>query len=62
MQEEVEGHFVHEGTFGEREGLTYEATRALAQALVETLDMIRGATAIGGMMRLGGKALWSLSR
>lgn len=46
---------MHDGTFGEREGFTDEASQALAQGVVKTLDLIRGAPVIGGVVLLWGK-------
>lgn len=49
MQEESDSDFVHRAGFGKGEGFTSEATQALAQRVVETLDGVADASL--GVMR-----------
>ncbi|MDG4554983.1 MAG: hypothetical protein P9E24_12200 [Candidatus Competibacter sp.] len=39
MQEELDGKFVHLGAFGQRKALVHEPLQALAQSVVEALDV-----------------------
>lgn len=58
MQEAADGDFVHLERFGKRPGFANEATQALAEGIVETLHVIRGATlGVVGVMLGGGQAL-----
>ena len=55
MQEEADSDFVHREGFGKGQGFASEAAQALAQRVVETLDVIRGAFGGGGSTLGGGQ-------
>jgi hypothetical protein len=40
MQEELNDEFVHSRAFGERQGFAHQTPEALAQGVVETLDVV----------------------
>ena len=54
MQEELDDEFVNLEVFGKREGLTHESSQALAQRVIEALEVIGGATLRVGGVVLGG--------
>ena len=54
MQEELDSDFVHFGAFGKRKGLAHEPPEALAQGVVEALDvMSRAPFGVAGLMLAG---------
>ena len=56
MQEEADSDFVHLERFGKRQGFANEAAQALVEGIVETLNVIRGATlGVVGVMLIGGQ-------
>lgn len=55
MQEELDGKFVHLEAFGKRKGLAHEPPQALAQGVVEALDVVGGAFGIRGLVSRGGQ-------
>jgi hypothetical protein len=55
MQEELDGKFVHLGAFGKRKGLAHQPPQALAQGVVEALDVVGGAFGIRGLVLSGGQ-------
>lgn len=57
MQEAADGDFVHLERFGKKPGIANEAAQALAEGIVETLHVIRGATLGVVGVCWGGQAL-----
>lgn len=56
MQEETDSDFVHLKGFGKRQGFANEAAQTLAKGIVETLNMVGGATLrVVGVMLVGGQ-------
>lgn len=53
MQEEADSDLMHLNGFGKGERFAHEAAEALAERVVETLQVIRGAFGISGLMLSG---------
>ena len=54
MQEELDGDFVQFGAFGKRKGLAHEPLQALAQGVVEALNVMgRAPFGVAGLMLAG---------
>lgn len=54
MQEELDDEFVHLWAFGKRKGLAHQPPQALAQGVVETLDVVSGTPFGRTSLRLSG--------
>ena len=51
MQEKLDDEFVHSRAFGERQGFAHQTPEALAQGVVEALDVIcRAPFGVAGLM------------
>lgn len=55
IQEQADSAFMHKARFGKGQDFSKEAAQALAQGVVETLNMVGGAFGIGSAMLGGGQ-------